>query len=115
MVKHWAHKQTPRTVLRIGKHASSKDAKSAYYKLCQEFHPDLASHLDDEARKKRNAQFLLVQEAYEYIKSHPSALVRDGAPGASHFSSDRTRHEQTNNKSSPEFRKSMQMLFMGET
>lgn len=58
-------KSNPYTVLGIDPSASEQEIRHAYRKLAKKFHPDSLSGFGDAER------FREVQEAFEYISSHP--------------------------------------------
>ncbi|KAG7371458.1 Zn finger domain containing DnaJ-class molecular chaperone [Nitzschia inconspicua] len=82
----------PYQVLGVSPHATSKEIQKQYRKLCLKYHPDKTMKLPLEQRKKYEAQFKRVQEAYSNIgnngnnNSGPNASQQQGSASSSSFS-----------------------------
>jgi hypothetical protein len=94
---------------------SFKKVKSAYFKLCLEHHPDHTAHLSRLEQKRKQEKFLLIQQAYEQLKAAEHSPFQPQPP----VESPRVNPSTTikvlilEEKSSPQFRNSMQYLAMG--
>lgn len=64
-------------ILGLNPTASNADVRHAYYQKVKEFHPDRYPDLDEEFKKKINAVFSFINDAYRELKNKQTAQPRE--------------------------------------
>ena len=122
----WKHSIPPRKILQLPNEAEEKvvDArllKTAYYKLSKEYHPDHSQNYSEVERKQRKDHYLLIQEAYSFLRENPSfhssstltypssTASSSGASAASSSSQSYTTYQPER----PEFKRGFQAFGLG--
>lgn len=121
----WKHSIPPRKILHLPNEAEEKVVdsrmlKNAYYKLSKEYHPDHLQNYSEAERKQRKDHYLLIQDAYSFLRENPSFHSSSTLTSSSTASSSGASAASTSSQSyttyqteRPEFKRGFQAFGLG--